>query len=87
MKYYVARKSKFTGRVEYQMYKCLDKKWCSAEYIRYFPEEVWQFSQQGAKKIADRYNGYREHGALGNWNFEYFIVPVSDILENLQGGI
>lgn len=82
MKYYVARKSKFTGRVEYQMYKCLDKKWCSAEYIRHFPEEVWQFSQQGAEKIADRYNGYREHGALGNWNFEYFIVPVSDILEN-----
>lgn len=75
MKYYVARKSKYTGRVEYQMCKCLDKKWCSAEYIRYHPEEVWQFSQQGAKKIAERYNGYR-------WNYEHFIVPVSDILGN-----
>ena len=83
MKYYVARKSKFTGRVEYQMRKCLDTKWCSAEYIRHYPEEIWQFTLQGAKTIANRYNNYREHGNTGNWNFEFFIVPVSDILENL----
>lgn len=76
MKYYVARKSKLTGRVEYQMNKCSDKKWCSARYILLFPEDVWQFSRQGAKKIVDRYNG------LG-WHYDCFVVPVSDISENL----
>jgi len=71
-RFYVARKSKITGKVEYQRCKCLDS-FCSAEYIQNHPDSVWQFSRQGANGIVKREN---ERG----WNYEYFIVPVENIL-------
>ena len=70
MKYYIGRKSKLTGRVDYRRCKCVDKSWVSEKYIRLNPSDVWQFSAQGAKKIIEKYG---EH----NWNYEYFMVPVS----------
>jgi len=72
MKYLVARTSKLTGRTEYKQHKCTDI-YCSKEYLYKHPERVWQFSKQGAQKITEREN--KLHG----WNFEYFMVPVSEI--------
>lgn len=71
-KYYVGRKSKITGRVEYQRCKCLDR-FCDETYIKNNPKSVWQFSRQGAKNIAERENAR-------NWNYEYFVIPVEQIL-------
>ena len=72
MKYLVARTSKLTGRTEYKQHKCTDI-YCGEKYVQLYPDRVWQFSKQGAKGIVDRENA---HG----WNYEYFMVPVSDVL-------
>ena len=80
MKYYIGRKSKLTGRVDYRRCKCVDKSWVSEKYIRLHPSDVWQFSAQGARKIVETYNKYRENKAVGNWGYEYFMVPVSAFL-------
>ena len=73
MKYYVARRHPTKG-VQFRMNKCLDNKWCYAEYLLKYPEDVWQFSKQGATKIVKR---YREDDSR---YFEYFIVPVDNVL-------
>ena len=74
-KYYVARESLISGRVEYQRCKCIDR-FCSEAYIKANPKDVWQFSKQGAVNIVNREN------ARG-WNYKYFIVPVSEILQEV----
>lgn len=76
MKYFVGRKSKITGQVDYQYAKCRDL-YCSEKYIRTYPKRVWQFSKQGAKGIVDRENGI---ASMHGWNYEYFMIPVTDIL-------
>lgn len=73
MKYFVGRKSKYTGKVEFKKCKTLDN-WCSLLYVVQFPDRVWQFSRQGAKGIVKRYTELRWLG------YEYFIVPVEDVL-------
>lgn len=67
MKYIVARKSKFTGRVEYKMTKCTES-WCSPEYYNNHPERIWKFTKQGAIGIVNRGNKY------DSWANTYFIL-------------
>ena len=47
MKYYIIKTTK--KGIEYKRTKCLDN-WSKT------PEGCWKFSEQGAKKIVDRYN-------------------------------
>lgn len=79
MKYYVARRSPIDG-VQFQMRKCLDTKWCFAEYLLKHPEDVWQFSKQGAVKILKRYQEAENRKKWGI-RFEYFIVPVNEVIK------
>ena len=79
MKYYVARRHPTKG-IQFQMNKCLDNKWCYAEYLLKYPEDVWQFSKQGANGIVKRYKEYESYKKSGV-RFEYFIVPVDDVLD------
>ena len=72
MKYFVAKCSMYSGRVEYQRCKCSEL-YCSEEYIRRYPDRVWQFSKQGAEKICEARN------RLG-WHCVWYPVPVEDIL-------
>lgn len=77
MKYYVARRHPANG-VQFQMNKCLDSKWCYAEYLAAHPKEVWQFSKQGATGIVKRYTEYESYKKWGV-RYEYFIAPVDDV--------
>ena len=78
-KYYVARINRQSGRIDLQRCKCLDNSWVTPEYAKRMPHDVWQFSKRGAQNIADRYN----ERASRNW-YKYFIIPVSNILNNEQ---
>lgn len=71
MKYYVARKSKFTGREEIKRTKCADE-WCSIEYCKKYPDRIWKFSKQGAAGIVTRENKFH------SWGYEFYIIPVND---------
>lgn len=64
-KYYVFRKSEYTGRVEVKRAKCADI-WCSAEFMKQRPDRVWKFSESGAKGIVER---EKKNG----WHFTYWI--------------
>ena len=67
MKYFVARKSKATGRIEYKRTKCTDE-WCSPSYTGH----IWQFTKRGAAGIVEREKRFR------GWGWEYYIVPCFD---------
>ncbi len=51
MKYFVIKTT--VNKVEYKKYKCIDG-WSTD------PNECWQFSKQGAEKIAKRLNDFYE---------------------------
>ena len=70
-KFYVCRIWKRSGCVEFKMHKCLDD-YCDKAYLDRYPDRVWQFSKNGAKRIVDRCNATEL-----NKNCEYFMQPVT----------
>lgn len=68
MKFYVIRVNKKTKEKHYMKTKCVGG-WLSSK------ENCWQFSKQGAKRIAKRYSEYK-HPVYTM--YEYSVEPVTE---------
>ena len=66
MKYFIGRKSKITGRVEYKKDKRGDL-WAGEGFLPY----CWRFSKKGAQAIIARADD-------ANWHYDYFLVPCGE---------